>query len=991
MKPQKFFLPTRLLWSFLLLACFVAAAFAGDQRKKSNSLKKPTKSVDIAVGMLDAGKLQHAVFNDGRIGTWDYRTEVPAITYKGYSYLAELNMMIGVPEGPWTPKYFDPVKRDSVSMGPSVSATYEGNDWGPRAGSFGNLHSGDVVMNDVLSATDIGALPVIATSTIPNTWPKDASGNRFWPGPWARDPKTGVELPGTFTSDKDVFFSMTDFDLDDTNRKYAERDGHLDQGYALGLECQITGYSYGRSYAEDFIFFPMKIVNHSNNNYTGVYVGFYIDVDLPEYNSSRTINDRNDWMSFLKEEYDAEFDTTYAYNLAYFYDYRWGTGNFSGVENVDAWKAHVAVKLLETPFGRDGKQLGLTDWHWFRWEDRPGVVNSTRAELMQYKILSGDSTGLMTNESDAYFWPNPATNIVDPHFDSPEGIRTLYPEGTDCVFIMSSGPFDLPAGGSTTFSFCLLMGDDLEDLKQNARTSQLMYDKYYQGANPPKPPAVTAAPGDHNVTLYWNDVAEKSTDILTNYRDFEGYKIYRTTSHPSRNEWGDKIYDGKGNHVGFVPMAQFDLANGVKDLDPEYPHLNRGSDNGLVHSFVDETVQNGVTYWYSVTAYDRGLQPHSVLNPDKWANLNYLENAQGNNVGSVPNLVEVIPGPVAAGYQAPKVLAVKPDPDSLGKGTVDFTVFEPFALKDQNTYQIVFSRNQNKDSLFYSVKEASTAKTLVAQSPYTNGEDSGPVFDGMRLRVDEYASKITPRDVKWTKVTGAKASTYTFSLLSEFGAGTGRPQDYELRWTGGAGDTILVGGTKTVPFQIWNLTEKPPKQVNLLATNPTRLFASGDQITLLEYTVRDRTWRFTVSWDSTNIAPSPGDVLLFRTYKPFLEGEALTFTTTGVQFASSLAEGKKVVEEVRVVPNPYIVSAAWELDANAKKLQFNNLPPVCEIYIYTLTGDLVQKLSHNSRTQSWEFWDLLSYNRQAVAYGLYLFAVETPDGQKKIGKFSIIR
>lgn len=990
MKPQKLFLPTRLLCGILLVG-FIAAGFASDQRKKSNSLKKAAKSVDIAVGMLDAGKLQHAVFNDGRIGTWDYRTRVPAITYKGYSYLAELNMMIGVPEGPWTPKYFDPVKRDSVSMGPSVSATYEGNDWGPRAGSYGNLHSGDVVMNDVLSGTVIGQLPVMATSTIPGTWPKDASGNRFWPGPWARDPKTGIELPGTFTSDKDIFFSMSDFDLDDTGRKYAERDGHLDQGYALGLECQITGYSYGRSYAEDFIFFPMKIVNHSNNNYTGVYVGFYIDVDLPEFNSGGTINDRNDWMSFLKEERDAELDTTYAYNLAYFYDYRWGTGNFSGVSSIEAWKAHVAVKLLETPFGRDGKQLGLTDWHWFRWEDRPGVVNSTRAELMQYKILSGDSTGLLPNESDAYFWPNPTTNIVNPHFDSPEGIRTLYPEGTDCVFIMSSGPFDLPAGGSTTFSFCLLMGDDLEDLKQNARTSQLMYDKYYQGANPPKPPTVRAVPGDGKVTLYWDDVAEKSTDILTNYSDFEGYKIYRTTSHPSRNEWGNKIYDGKGNHVGFVPLAQFDLVNRVKDLDPEYPHLDRGSDNGIVHSYVDETVQNGVTYWYSVTAYDRGLQPDPVLNPEKWGNLNYLENAQGNNVGSVPNLVEVVAQAKPAGFVQPKAAAIIPDPDALSKGTVDVTIFDPFLVKNQNTYQIIFSWNQKKDSLFYSVKETGSAKMLVEKSPYTQGEDAGPVFDGMRLNVDAFTSTVAARDRQWIKVTGAAASTYEISLLSPNAPGSGRPADYELRWTGGAGDTVFVGGNKTVPFQIWNVTENPPRQVNILSTNPTRPFASDDQITLLEYTARDRTWKFTVTWDSTKIAPSPGDVLRFRTLKPFEEGETFTFSTTGVEYAATLAGGKKLVEEVRVVPNPYIVSAAWELDANAKKLQFSNLPPQCEIYIYTLTGELLQKITHNSQTQSFEFWDLLTYNRQAVAYGLYLFVVETPAGQKKIGKFSIIR
>jgi len=987
--------PHRLsVWvSLALVITLFCASHANDRRKEKKSLQKTAKNIDIAAGILDAGKLQHAVLNNGNIGTWDYRTEVPAIGYKGYSYLAELNMMIGVPDGPWAPKYFDPARNDSVSMGPSVSATYEGNDWGPKAVSKGLLHSGDVVVGDVLKGTDINDVPIMATSTLPETWPM-IGGKRTWPGPWARDPKTGVELPGVFTSDKDVFFSMTDFDLDDTGRKYAERDNRLTQGYALGLECQITAYSYGRSYAEDFIFFPMKIVNHSSNNYTGVYVGFYIDVDLPEYSATRTINDREDWMSFLKDERDAELDTTYGYNLAYFYDYRWGTGDFSGVENSDAWKAHVAVKLLETPVGRDGKQLGLTDWHWFQWEDRPGVVNTERAELMQYKILGGDITGLLANESEAYFWPDPATNVTNPHFDSPAGIQALFPNGTDCVFIMSSGPFDLAAGSSTTFSFCLLMGADLEDLKVNARTAQSMYNKYYQGPSAPKPPTVHAVPGDRKVTLYWEDVAEQSTDVLTDYKDFEGYKIYRTTSHPSKNEWGQKIYDGKGTQTGFVPLAQFDLKNGVKDLDPEYPHLNRGSDNGLVHSYVDETVDNGVTYWYSVTSYDRGLQPHPVLNPSGFTNFSYLESAQGNNVGGVPNLVEVMPGPRPKGSIAPARIPIFPNPDSLSKGKIVPIVFDPYLQKDQNTYAINFTRSINKDTLYYNVKETSTGRLVVDRSYYTHGEDAGPVFDGIRLSVTEYSPIIGHRDVTWTKVTGANTSTYDFGALTENSAGSGKPADYELRWTGGAGDTTLVGN-KVVPFQIWKITENPPRQVNLLLTNPTRPFASGDQVTILEYSAaaRDRIWKFVVTWDLTKIAPSPGDILRFRTNKPFTSDDVFTFTTTDVQFASTREDGSKLklVDDVRVVPNPYIVSATWELDPNFKKLQFTNLPPVCDIYIYTLAGELAQKISHNSTTQGSVFWDLLSYNRQAVAYGLYLFVVETPDGQKKVGKFSIIR
>jgi hypothetical protein len=87
----------------LILLFGVSTVFAADVNKKK-SLAKPSHSIDLAVGLLDAGKIQHAVFNDGWLSTWNYRTRVPAVFYKGWSYIPDLTMMIGVPEDPaWTP------------------------------------------------------------------------------------------------------------------------------------------------------------------------------------------------------------------------------------------------------------------------------------------------------------------------------------------------------------------------------------------------------------------------------------------------------------------------------------------------------------------------------------------------------------------------------------------------------------------------------------------------------------------------------------------------------------------------------------------------------------------------------------------------------------------------------------------------------------------------------------------------------------------------
>ncbi len=113
------------------------------------------------------------------------------------------------------------------------------------------------------------------------------------------------------------------------------------------------------------------------------------------------------------------------------------------------------------------------------------------------------------------------------------------------------------------------------------------------------------------------------------------------------------------------------------------------------------------------------------------------------------------------------------------------------------------------------------------------------------------------------------------------------------------------------------------------------------------------------------------------------------------------------VGKVAVVPNPYRGDIAyheynpkWEKPDGSRqfwmeqdrRIQFINLPPVCTIKIYTLAGDLVQTLYHNSRDIGFEDWNLTSSVGQAIASGIYLFTVESNDtGDVQVGKFVIIK
>ncbi|UCE17290.1 MAG: T9SS type A sorting domain-containing protein [Gemmatimonadota bacterium] len=97
---------------------------------------------------------------------------------------------------------------------------------------------------------------------------------------------------------------------------------------------------------------------------------------------------------------------------------------------------------------------------------------------------------------------------------------------------------------------------------------------------------------------------------------------------------------------------------------------------------------------------------------------------------------------------------------------------------------------------------------------------------------------------------------------------------------------------------------------------------------------------------------------------------------------------KSGLADVKVVPNPYKATSLFEVRYE-DKIMFTNLPPAAVISIYSLEGDLVETIIHDSGTDS-EMWNLISRNDQFVVSGLYYYVVQT-ESEKKIGKFVIMR
>ena len=129
----------------------------------------------------------------------------------------------------------------------------------------------------------------------------------------------------------------------------------------------------------------------------------------------------------------------------------------------------------------------------------------------------------------------------------------------------------------------------------------------------------------------------------------------------------------------------------------------------------------------------------------------------------------------------------------------------------------------------------------------------------------------------------------------------------------------------------------------------------------------------------------------------------------GAKVAYANTTSRDAVEQglaVYVYPNPYRIDAGYRdmgfegrsdsdrPDHRVRAINFANLPPKCTISIFSLDGDLIRQLRHESSIDdaaaSHESWNLITRNTQMVVSGLYYWVVEADDGETQVGKFTII-
>lgn len=659
--------------------------------------------------------------------------------------------------------------------------------------------------------------------------------------------------------------------------------------------------------------------------------------------------------------------------------------------------------------------------------DFPGEPNIDKTDVSETDLI-----GLTSAVQDPAFGIN-FSSVADAtiwnKFMTPGRFFLPRPTGEYDTYV-SSGYFPIEPGQRQRMAVSVAMAGggiskqaDLESAVQKQRQANTAFETDYQFAQAPNQVTMTAVPGDGKVTLYWDDVAEESEDRFIRrldgpFRDFEGYRIYRATDAAFLDS--KVITDAQGVPTLLRPIAQFDLDDGITGLHPvdiNGVKFDLGNDSGLRHSFVDTNVVNGQRYFYAVTAYDFGFEFGNISPTETSIQVDVSPDGEvtlGSNVSAVR------PRAAVAGYLPAEVEALEQVAGSA-TGEIGFDIVDPRTIEDGHTYQITFEDTVIAGPTFdilttknFTVTDITEGVTELERSTKFDPDDEIPLIDGFRLTfVNEERVRLNQVLSKWSEpnIYSFQFSPVQFLTVN----GQQRPADYQFVF----GE---IGVATSVDTSI-SFLPLPAKEVNFRAFNVSedREIAFGfaeidgddgrftidpndanrtDTIYLLEPNDEGEltwTWQMTMNIiprDGRN--PMAGDTLNIFLRKPFLSRDVFQFTMRGEGVSDQLAGNE--LDDIRVVPNPYVAAARWEprntfsSGRGPRELHFINLPQKCTIRIFNVNGVLIDTIEHDTVLDNGTaIWDMLSKDNLDISYGIYLYHIEAPGVGEKTGTFAIIK
>ena len=645
---------------------------------------------------------------------------------------------------------------------------------------------------------------------------------------------------------------------------------------------------------------------------------------------------------------------------------------------------------------------GISDPRQNKWTT--GYIGNAFLEVPS--IVTGDPSGSTVNSiyldhfSDLYPGRNNSWFTKNDKIDyqnlSGNIIDIAISEAADQAFYMTSSLFDIAPGDSARVILAMALGNNKEYVIKIIKDLRASVLGGWVFPEPPLSPELAVFPGDRRVTLSWSSDPLKAIDPFSQFAgdqgyralDFQGFRIYRLDPNGD-SDW--KL------------LQQYDLIDNQKAARFG---ANQVRETGITFTYVDTSVINGFEYEYSVTSFDLNLDTLSFES------------------GIEENRTSVTPRSDPSNLTLPTATIDHVAGNADIFDLMEIRILNPEVIKDA-TYQMIFKTvsgfnrriTGNHFPIYrYDILNKSNGDTVVSDGEIFMNVKGVPVsgtsevFGGLLL---EYTVSMHD-STRWVdgigvsedvdeqfdgnfKIAGQNESgrVHLKDNASAFsrGAWAFTGNDYTVEWVALTGDSMTLKVTDKqnnveIPFDdedgySWGIfiSNRRYERVSFSnpdpVKNPIAIYVCG----LIFFFNLDQTM---------TVPPSPGDkwtILTTGDRGPNF-GNVYEFLTTELKFEESSQK------EVKAVPNPYFVRNIWEQGYDSRNIQFINLPNKATIRIYTVSGDLIKTIEHNSvdllsGTGGTENWNLLSDYGIRVASGMYYFHVESDIGNQ-IGKFAII-
>jgi hypothetical protein len=417
--------------------------------------------------------------------------------------------------------------------------------------------------------------------------------------------------------DPNYAVSHQDFvaDFTDTNTIVPGTTIQIPQHNPLGIAVHMETYAWDFPFADDFVIFNYQITNVSDVPFDSLYVGMWADLVVRNTN----LTPPRIGSPFYQHGGSGKMND---YDMIYCYDY---DGDPPGTSD-----SYVAMRILggEQP---DGTMFDVnSNFWWWTYRNSSGddelaspstdperyhrLKNTTSESFYQTNIVTTPGNRMSFISAGPFKTVNPGETfnavfaiICAPKSGSDPRVEDTDASRADLVINAEWAATAYHGEDKNRNGLLDYVGtDSTEDLDGNGVLTR------YVLPTPPTPPRMKVVPGNGEVTLLWDETSEKSRDLITGLRDFEGYRIYRSQLGEDFAGTGlikslevvseYDIIDGIGYDTGLDSIR---LAEPITDIVLN-KELARYDTITYYYSRRFSNLINGWQYVFSVTAFDSG-------------------------------------------------------------------------------------------------------------------------------------------------------------------------------------------------------------------------------------------------------------------------------------------------------------------------------------------------------------------------------------------------